>query len=69
MNDVSSLITHAEDHVSTEQHGSEALISTALRGGRLAKGLSGSVTLAVDPSATPAPIGATSSAATVAGDG
>jgi hypothetical protein len=54
-----AVVTHAEDRVWTEQHGSEAQLKLAKVGHRLAKGLTASVTLAVNPRAVPALIGAT----------
>jgi len=53
-------VTHAQDRVWTQQDGSEAQLKITKLGNRLSKGLSASVTLAVNPSATPALIGATS---------
>jgi protocatechuate 3,4-dioxygenase beta subunit len=55
-----AIVTHADDRVWTQQHGSEGLLSITRAGSRLSKGLAASVTLAVDPNATPALIGATS---------
>jgi protocatechuate 3,4-dioxygenase beta subunit len=55
-----AVVTHSQDRVWTQQHGSEALLKITKRGHRLAKGLVGSVTLAVDPNATPALIGPSS---------
>jgi protocatechuate 3,4-dioxygenase beta subunit len=67
--ETATVVTHAQDAVYTAQHGSEVVMKISQLGGRLAKGLAGSVTFAVDPSATPALIGATSSASTVDGKG
>ncbi|HWF35126.1 MAG TPA: intradiol ring-cleavage dioxygenase [Solirubrobacteraceae bacterium] len=58
--ETAAVVTHAADHVWTQQHGSEALLKIAKVGNRLTKGLTAGVTLAVNPSATPALIGATS---------
>jgi protocatechuate 3,4-dioxygenase beta subunit len=55
-----AVVTHAEDHVWTQQHGSEALLKITKLGHRLSKGLAASVTMAVNPHATPALIGARS---------
>lgn len=55
-----AVVTHAADRVWTQQHGTESQLSVVKLGSRLAKGLKGTVTLAVNPSATPALIGATS---------
>jgi hypothetical protein len=59
--ETATIVTHAEDRVWTDQHGSEAPLKIKKIGNRLSKGLTASVTLAVNPSATPALIGATSS--------
>jgi protocatechuate 3,4-dioxygenase beta subunit len=66
--EIATVVTHSEDRVWTQQDGYEGLLTVNKLGHRLQKGLEASVTLAVDPSATPAPIGATSTAATVAGE-
>jgi protocatechuate 3,4-dioxygenase beta subunit len=58
--ETATIVTHAEDRIWTEQHGSEALLKIKKIGNRLTKGLTASVTFAVNPSATPALIGATS---------
>ncbi len=58
--ETATVVTHAEDRVWTEQHGSEALLTISKLGNRLTKGLAASLTMAVNPSATPALIGATS---------
>ncbi|HWE33230.1 MAG TPA: intradiol ring-cleavage dioxygenase [Solirubrobacteraceae bacterium] len=55
-----AVVTHAEDRVWTQQHGAEGLMKITKLGHRLGKGLAASVTLAVDPHATPPLIGATS---------
>jgi protocatechuate 3,4-dioxygenase beta subunit len=52
-----TVVTHAEDRVWTQQHGSESQLKLAKVGHRLSKGLTASVALAVDPRATPAAIG------------
>lgn len=61
--ETAAVVTHAEDHVWTQQHGAEALLRVKQTGSRLSKGLVASVTLAVNPKATPALIGATSGGA------
>lgn len=58
--ETATVVTHAEDRVWADQHGSEAPLKITKIGNRLSKGLTASVTLAVSPSATPALIGATS---------
>lgn len=58
--ETATIVTHAEDRVWTDQHGSEAPLKIKKIGNRLSKGLTASVTLAVNTSATPALIGATS---------
>jgi protocatechuate 3,4-dioxygenase beta subunit len=52
--ETAAVVTHAEDRVWTQQHGSESLLTIAKLGNRLTKGLAASLTMAVDPSATPA---------------
>jgi protocatechuate 3,4-dioxygenase beta subunit len=54
--ETATVVTHAEDRVWTEQHGSESQIRITKLGHRLSKGLAGHVTLAVNPSATPAAV-------------
>ena len=58
--ETATIVTHAEDRVWTQQHGYEGLMKFTQVGHRLSKGLIGSLTMAVNPSATPALIGATS---------
>lgn len=58
--ETATVVTHAEDRVWTDQHGYESALKVTKLGHRLTKGLAGSVTMAVDPHATPALIGATS---------
>jgi protocatechuate 3,4-dioxygenase beta subunit len=58
--ETAGVVSHAEDPVWTQQHGGEGLLTVKRRGNRLGRGLLGSVTLAVNPTATPALIGATS---------
>jgi protocatechuate 3,4-dioxygenase beta subunit len=58
--ETASVVTHAEDRVWSEQHGYESELKITKLGHRLTKGLAGSVTMAVNPHATPALIGATS---------
>jgi hypothetical protein len=62
--ETATIVTHAEDRVWTDQHGSEARLKLTKLGHRLSKGLTAGVTLAVNPSATPALIGATSGSPT-----
>lgn len=62
-----AVVTHAQDRVWTQQHGSEGLLAITKRGNRLSKGLIARVTMAVNPSATPALIGATSNGGTLGG--
>lgn len=57
--ETATIVTHAEDRVWTQQHGDEGLMKFERAGHRLSRGLIGSVTMAVNPSATPALIGAT----------
>jgi protocatechuate 3,4-dioxygenase beta subunit len=59
-----TLVTHSQDRVWTQQHGSEAQLTIAKLGNRLSRGLAATVTLAVNPNATPALIGATSTGST-----
>jgi len=58
--ETAAVVSHAADRVWTEQHGGEALMTVRKAGGSLSKGVIASVTLAVNPNATPALIGATS---------
>lgn len=55
-----AVVTHSEDRVWTQQHGSEGLLNITRLGHRLSKGLAAGVAMAVNPNATPALIGATS---------
>jgi hypothetical protein len=57
--ETATVVTHAADRVWTEQHGREGLMKFTQAGHKLTKGLIGSLTMAVNPSATPALIGAT----------
>jgi protocatechuate 3,4-dioxygenase beta subunit len=52
--DTATIITHSEDRVWTQQHGSEAQITIKQFGSRLAKGLTGTITLGVNPKIVPA---------------
>jgi protocatechuate 3,4-dioxygenase beta subunit len=54
--ETAEVLTHAEDRVWTEQHGSEALMRIRHAGNRLTAGLVATITLAVDPSARPAAV-------------
>jgi protocatechuate 3,4-dioxygenase beta subunit len=49
-----AIVTHAEDRVWTQQHGSASQIKIAKIGNRLAKGLTGTITLGVNPKIVPA---------------
>jgi protocatechuate 3,4-dioxygenase beta subunit len=62
--ETATVVTHAEDRVWTEQHGYEQQLKLTKLGNRLTKGLAATTTMAVDPSATPALIGATSNSGT-----
>jgi protocatechuate 3,4-dioxygenase beta subunit len=59
-----ALVTHSQDRVWSQQHGSEGLLEVTKLGHRLSEGLAAGVTMAVDPNATPALIGATSGSGT-----
>jgi protocatechuate 3,4-dioxygenase beta subunit len=65
--ETATVVTHAEDRVWTQQHGSESQLKITKLGHRLTKGLAASVTMAVNPRATPALIGATSGTGTTPG--
>jgi protocatechuate 3,4-dioxygenase beta subunit len=58
--ETATIVTHAEDRVWTDQHGSTEQLKIEMIGSRLSKGLIGRVAMAVDPRATPSLIGATS---------
>jgi protocatechuate 3,4-dioxygenase beta subunit len=58
--ETATVVTHAEDRVWTEQHGSTQQLKIKLAGGALSRGLIGTVVMGVDPRASPALIGATS---------
>jgi protocatechuate 3,4-dioxygenase beta subunit len=58
--ETATIVTHSDDRVWTQQHGSESQLKIRKLGNRLGKGLEATVTLAVDPNATPKLIGATS---------
>jgi len=53
-----AVVTHAEDRVWTQQHGSESQLKLAQVGNRLSKGLTARIALAVNPRAVPAAVGA-----------
>jgi protocatechuate 3,4-dioxygenase beta subunit len=59
--ETATIVTHAEDRVWTEQHGYTEQMTMSMIGSRLSTGVIGKVTMAVNPKATPALIGATSS--------
>jgi hypothetical protein len=67
--ETATIVTHAQDAVYTGQHGSEGLLTIKQVGSRLSKGLTASVVMAINPRSTPALIGATSNASTIAGQG
>ena len=48
-----TLVPHQQARVWTEQHGPASVIKITTLGNRLSMGLAGSITLAVNPSATP----------------
>jgi len=56
-NDTATIVTHAEDRVWTEQHGPESQIRIKKVGNRLTKGVTGTITLAVNPKVVPAAVG------------
>jgi protocatechuate 3,4-dioxygenase beta subunit len=58
--ETTTIVTHSEDRVWTQQHGSQGLLKVAKLGRRLSRGLAATITFAVNPHATPALIGATS---------
>jgi protocatechuate 3,4-dioxygenase beta subunit len=51
-----AIVTHAEDRVWTEQHGAESQITITQVGSSLAKGLTGTITLGVNPKIIPAAV-------------
>ncbi len=55
--EAAAVVSHAQDRVWTQQHGSEAVLRIEKAGHRLSRGLIASVTLAVNPRATQALIG------------
>jgi protocatechuate 3,4-dioxygenase beta subunit len=56
--ETAAVVTHAEDRVWTQQHGSESQLKLAKVGNRLSKGLTATIALAVNPHAVPAAVGA-----------
>lgn len=58
--ETAAIVPHDKDRVWTEQHGYTEQMKMSMIGSRLRKGVIGKVTMAVDPKATPALIGATS---------
>ena len=54
--DTAAIVTHAEDRVWTEQHGSKSEIKITKVGSRLTKGLAGTITLGVNPNVVPAAV-------------
>lgn len=67
--ETAAIVTHARDAVWTGQHGNESKLDLKLAGSRLKKGLIASIVLGVNPNATPALIGATSSGSGTSGAG
>jgi protocatechuate 3,4-dioxygenase beta subunit len=55
--ETAAIVTHAEDRVWTQQHGSESQLKLAQVGNRLSKGLTASIALAVNPHAVAAAVG------------
>jgi protocatechuate 3,4-dioxygenase beta subunit len=55
--ETATIVTHAEDRVWMAQDGSQALLKIVQLGSRLSKGLKATVTLGVNPRATPAVVG------------
>jgi protocatechuate 3,4-dioxygenase beta subunit len=55
--ETATIVTHAEDRVWTTQDGAEALMKIVKLGSRLNKGPKATVTLGVNPQATPAVVG------------
>ena len=55
--DTAVIVRQTRDFVYSGQHGSTAKMKVTKVGNRLAKGLVGRITVAVDPTATPARIG------------
>jgi protocatechuate 3,4-dioxygenase beta subunit len=55
--ETATIVTHAEDRVWTQQHGSESQLKLVQVGNRLSKGLTATIALAVDPRAVPAAVG------------
>lgn len=65
--ETAAIVTQAHDDVYSGQHGYESKLKVKMAGNRLKKGLIASIVLSVDPKATPALIGATSSASGTTG--
>jgi protocatechuate 3,4-dioxygenase beta subunit len=65
--DTVAIVTHAEDRVWTQQDGPESQITIKKVGNRLAKGLTGTITLAVNPKVVPAAAGGTDTGALTGG--
>jgi len=51
-----AIVTHAEDRVWTQEHGTESQLKITRVGNRLANGLIGTITLAVNPQIVPAAV-------------
>ena len=67
--ETAAVVSHAQDRVWTQQAGYTQQMTMKLAAHTLSKGLIGSIVMGVDPSATPALIGATSTQSTVDGQG
>lgn len=67
--ETAAIVAHAQDDVYSGQHGYESKLKVRMAGGRLKKGLIASIVLGVNPKATPALIGATSSGNGTSGPG
>ena len=61
--ETATIVSHTQDRVWTDQHGDTESMRMSMIGSRLSKGLIGTVTMAVNPKATPKLIGATSGGA------
>lgn len=55
--DTAAIVTHAEDRVWTQQHGPESQITIKKVANRLTRGVTGTITLAVNPKVIPAAAG------------
>jgi protocatechuate 3,4-dioxygenase beta subunit len=57
-NDTNQRTLNTQDHVYTQEHGSKSVLKLTKLGATAADGYRGSITLGVDPAATPAKVGA-----------